>query len=81
MLFAQFASKYLKTATATHKVGGVSWISRGARWIPALALVLGGSGCATEVNDQSMETRVTASTTESQPYAAFRKARAATTRA
>lgn len=63
MLLAQFASKYPKDATTTHKVGKASWIHTGPMWVTALALALAGAGCAAETSDQAVETRVTASTT------------------
>ena len=64
MPLALFPSKYLKDATAPHKVGMASWIPGGSVWIPAAALALASLGCATEVSDQAVETRVTASTTD-----------------
>jgi MYXO-CTERM domain-containing protein len=64
MPLAPFPSKYREDATATHKVGRASWILGGSAWIPAVALALGSVGCATEVSDQAVETRVTAGTTD-----------------
>lgn len=63
MHLAQFARKYLKDATVAHKVGRGCWIKGGPMWVPALALALASAGCATEVSDQAVETRVSTSTT------------------
>ena len=64
MLLAQFAAKYLKPATQTHKVGRTCWIAGGPSWVPAVMLAVATAGCATEVTDQPVETRVSASTTD-----------------
>ena len=64
MLLAPFAAKYLKPATATHKVGRACWIAGAPSWLPALVLAVATAGCATEVTDQPVETRVSASTTD-----------------
>ena len=63
MLFAQFASKYLKAATKAHTVGKGCWIPGTPMWVPALVLALASAGCATEVSDQAVETRVSATRT------------------
>ncbi len=62
MLLAQFPSKYPKAATRTHMVRTGCWIPNVPMWVSALALALASAGCATEVSDQAVETRVTAST-------------------
>lgn len=62
MRLAKLASKSAETPTRAYKVGTGSWIPGGPMWIPALALALASAGCATEVAEQSAETRVSAST-------------------
>ncbi len=64
MLFPLVAANYPKAATEAHKVGKASWIAGGPAWVTALALALGAAGCATEVSDHAVETRVSASTTD-----------------
>ena len=64
MYFTPAPSKSLKAATVTHKVGNASWISGGPVLVAALALALAAAGCATEVTDQAVETRVSASTSD-----------------
>ena len=64
MFFAPPASKYLKDATVAHKVGKACWIAGASRWVPALAMALATAGCANEVSDHAVETRVSASTSD-----------------
>jgi MYXO-CTERM domain-containing protein len=64
MYFAPASSKSLKATTFAHKVGTAAWIAGGPVRIAALALALAAAGCATEVTDQAVETRVTASTSD-----------------
>jgi hypothetical protein len=64
MSFAPFASKYPKDATVAHKVGKACWITSAPMWVPALAMALATAGCANEVSDQAVETRVSASTSD-----------------
>jgi MYXO-CTERM domain-containing protein len=64
MYFSPATSKSLKAATVAYKVGTASWIAGGPVRIAALALALAAAGCATEVTEQTVETRVTASTSD-----------------
>jgi hypothetical protein len=64
MLPAPLASKCLKDATVAHKVGRACWITGAPLWVPALAMALATAGCANEVSDQAVETRVSASTSD-----------------
>jgi MYXO-CTERM domain-containing protein len=64
MYLAPVPSKSPKAATFAYKVGTASWIARVPVRVAALALSLTAAGCATEVTEQAVETRVTASTSD-----------------
>jgi hypothetical protein len=54
--------KSLKGGTAAHKVGTTTWIPCSPMWVSALLMAVATAGCATEVSDQTVQTRVTTST-------------------
>ena len=64
MYLAPAPSKSPKAATFAYNVGIASWIARGPVRVAALTLAIAATGCATEVTEQAVETRVTASTSD-----------------